>query len=80
MADKPLCVRVADWKSRVFAKASARYDLARHGTFRLVPPAHRQAALAQDYAVMRPMFLREPPPFAQVMQELVAAERIINAV
>lgn len=80
LADSALCARVADWKSRVFAKASARYDLARRGTFRLAPPAHRQAALAQDYAVMRPMFLREPPPFEQVMQQLAAAERIINAV
>ena len=79
LADSALCARVADWKSRVFARAWARYDLARHGSFRLVPPAHRQTALAQDYAIMRPMFLREPPPFEQMMQQLVAAERIINA-
>jgi hypothetical protein len=79
MADKALCARVAGWKSRVFARGWARYDLARHGEFRLVPPAHRQAALAADYAVMRPMFLREPPPFAQVMQRLAAAEQTINS-
>ncbi len=78
-ADKALCARVADWKSLVFARGWARYDLARHGSFRLVPPARRQAALAQDYAVMRPMFLREPPSFASLMQQLAAAEQTINA-
>ena len=78
LADKALCIRIADWKSRVFARASARYDLARHGTFRLVPPAHRWEALAGDYAVMKPMFLREPPAFDQVMQQLAAAEQTIN--
>ncbi|OGT83643.1 MAG: hypothetical protein A3H91_10095 [Gammaproteobacteria bacterium RIFCSPLOWO2_02_FULL_61_13] len=79
MADKALCTRVADWKSQLFARSWARYDLARHGSFRLVPPAHRLVALAQDYAVMRPMFLREPPSIADVMQQLAAAETTINA-
>jgi hypothetical protein len=79
MTDKALCARVADWKSRVFARGWARYELAQHGSFRLVPPAHRQPALAQDYAVMRPMFLREPPSFANLMQQLTAAEQTINA-
>lgn len=41
LADKAQCERVVDWKSRVFARGWARYDLARHGTFRLVPPAAR---------------------------------------
>jgi hypothetical protein len=79
LADKALCIRIADWKSRVFARAWARYDLARHGTFHLVPPAHRWEPLAGDYAVMKPMFLREPPPFAQVMQQLATAEQTINS-
>lgn len=79
LADKPLCSRVADWKSRVFARAWARYDLARHGSFRLAPPAHRVEALTPDYAVMRPMFLNEPPPFEQVLDRLARAEQSINS-
>lgn len=78
MADTILLARVADWKSRVFARAWARYDLARHGSFRLAPPAYRLAALAGDYATMRPMFLTEPQPFTEVMQQLSAAEQTIN--
>jgi len=79
LADKELCIHIADWKSRVFARGWARYDLARHGSFRLAPPAYRWKALAGDYAVMQPMFLREPRPFAEVMQQLAAAEQAINS-
>lgn len=78
LTDKAQCQRVVDWKSRVFAHGWARYDLAKHGTFRLVPPVQRQADLAQDYATMRPMFMTEPPPFAELMQHLAQAETVIN--
>lgn len=79
LADKVLCARVVAWKSRVFASGWARYDLAKHGSFRLVPPAYRLAALEADYAVMHPMFLHEPEPFAEVIQTLTAAEQKINS-
>ena len=78
LADKILCARVVAWKSRVFASSWARYDLAQQGSFKLVPPAYRLAALEADYAVMRPMFLNEPASFAEVMQTLTAAEQKIN--
>lgn len=79
MADKDQCQRVVDWKSRVFARGWARYDLARHGSFRLLPAPQRQDALAQDYATMRPMFRTEPPPFAELMHQLATAEATLNA-
>ena len=77
-ADRAQCVRVVDWKSRVFARGWARYDLAEHGTFRLVPPQARQAALARDYATMRPMFMSEPPSFEALLNALQDAENLIN--
>lgn len=46
LSDVAQCQRVVDWKSKVFARAWARYDLAQAGTFKLVPPPSRQAALA----------------------------------
>lgn len=49
------------------------------GSFRLVPPAERYAALARDYETMRPMFLREPVPFDELMRQLAEAEHAINA-
>jgi hypothetical protein len=49
--------RVANWKSRFFPANWARYDLARPGTYQLVPPDFRIAELERDYYAMREMFL-----------------------
>jgi hypothetical protein len=68
-----------DWKHRFFARAWARYDLARPGTFRLVPPDFRHAELARDYVAMRQMFLDDTPPsFARVLADLRDLEARIN--
>jgi len=78
LADHALCARVVEWKSRVFARQWARYDLAVPGTFRLLPADERLAALARDYAQMRLMFVAEPPGFEVVMNLLAEAERMLN--
>ncbi len=44
LADRALCARVVKWKSRVFARQWARYDLAVPGTLRLLPADARVAA------------------------------------
>jgi len=79
IADKAVADRVVEWKSRFFARTWARYDLARHGSFRLVPPESRLPELERDYAVMRAMFLHAPPAFADMMARLKMAEQRINA-
>jgi len=79
LADHALCERVVEWKSRVFARQWARYDLARPGTFRLLPVGERLAALARDYAQMRAMFIAAPPEFEVMMARLAEAERTLNA-
>jgi hypothetical protein len=79
LADKAMCRRVTEWKDRVFARKWARYDLARHGTFRLVPPLARLPDLEKDYAAMRPMFLSEPLAFEGMLTRLQDAEKRINA-
>ena len=78
LEDHALCARVVEWKNRVFARQWARYDLAKQGTFRLLPPRARRAALSRDYTQMRPMFLAAPPDFDAVLTILEAAERTIN--
>ena len=78
LSDVAQCQRVVDWKSKVFSRAWARYDLAHPGTFKLVPPKSRQAALAQDYARMQPMFMSKPPSFADLMMRLSSAEEQLN--
>lgn len=78
LANDALRERVVNWKSKVFARSWARYDLAQRGTFRLVPPEHRQAALAQDYSRMLPMFMSNPPSFSELMDRLDHAEQALN--
>ena len=80
LADAALCAHVVDWKSRVFARGWARYDLAHAGSFRLAPPTVRRGALAQDYAAMQQMFMSTPPSFDQILERLGAAEAQLNAV
>jgi hypothetical protein len=79
LSDHALCARVVDWKSRVFARQWARYDLAKPGTFRLLPANDRLAPLARDYAQMRAMFLAAPSDFDAVLTQLAQAERTLNA-
>ncbi len=79
LADAAQCARVVLWKSRVFARSWARYDIAVPGSFRLAPAPERMAALANDYSVMRQMFLTEPPPFDAVVATLRQAEAVLNS-
>lgn len=79
LADRALCRRVVEWKSRVFARQWARYDLAVPGSFRLLPPPLRLGALRRDYAQMQPMFLSAPPAFDELLVQLQAAEQRLNA-
>jgi hypothetical protein len=70
--------RVVEWKGRFFGSGWARYDLARPGTFRLVPPPERVPELRRDYQAMRDMYLSEPAGFDQVLATLAELERRIN--
>lgn len=74
-----LLADVALHKSRYFGSAWANYDTAKPGSLKLVPPGFRWAAIEADYVKMRPMFLDEPPPFAELMQQIAAAEQAVNA-
>lgn len=78
LARLDLLADVALHKSRYFASGWANYDTATPGNLKLVPPAYRWAAVGEDYATMRPMFLAEPPPFAELMERLLRAEKVLN--
>ncbi len=72
--------RVVAWKGQFFGSSWARYDLAKPGTFRLVPPAGRLPALRRDYQAMRDMYLSEPTPFDEVLATLADLESRLNQV
>lgn len=73
-----LARHVAEWKSRLFARAWARYDLAKRGSLRLAPPESRRETLRKDYAKMHPMYLTEPRSFEELMKRLEEAEHAFN--
>ena len=79
LADDAMARRVVNWKSRLFARSWARYDLAQRGSFRLTPSPERADDLRDDYLKMRPMFIQEPLPFEELVLELAAAERTLNS-
>jgi hypothetical protein len=70
--------RVVAWKAQFFGSSWASYDLAKPGTFRLVPPAGRIPSLRRDYQAMRDMYLSEPPHFDDTLATLADVERRIN--
>ena len=70
--------RVVAWKGQFFGSSWANYDLAKPGTFRLVPPAARLPALRRDYQAMRDMYLSEPASFDDMLATLADLERRIN--
>ncbi len=70
--------QVVLWKSQFFPSSSAHYDLAKPGTFRLVPKAERLPALQRDYLLMRDMYLTEPVSFDEILNTLSDLEHRIN--
>jgi hypothetical protein len=70
--------RVVAWKGQFFGSSWANYDLAKPGTFRLVPPTMRLPALRRDYQAMRDMYLSEPAAFDDILATLVDLENRIN--
>lgn len=80
LVDDTLRKRVVDWKARFFVRSWARYDLAKPGTFRLVPPEARLAELARDYQEMLDMFLDTPMSFQAILEKLRGLEARINRI
>jgi hypothetical protein len=76
--DDALRNRVVAWKGVFFGSSWARYDLAKPGTFRLVPRDERLPALRRDYQAMREMYLDTPPSFDEILATLADVQRRIN--
>lgn len=70
--------QVVEWKSLYFGSSWARYEEAKPGTFRLVPPEWRQAELRRDYTSMRDMYPSEPLTFHEILERLATLEKRIN--
>ena len=78
LADFNLLADVVKHKETFYPAAWAQYQLARPGSFHLVPKAERMAALERDYRNMGVMIFGEPPQFDSILETLTALERDIN--
>jgi hypothetical protein len=78
LADKDLLTQVVRHKETFYPSAWARYDLARPGSFHIVPTGNRVASLEKDYRDMAVMIFGEPPKFNWIMEILAELEQEIN--
>ena len=78
LADFDLLTQVVRHKKTFYPAAWAQYGRAKPGSFRLLPPEARMAALERDYHRMGVMIFGAPPPFASIMDELKRLESDIN--
>ncbi|MCX5993712.1 MAG: nucleotidyl transferase AbiEii/AbiGii toxin family protein [Chloroflexi bacterium] len=78
LAQLDLLQKVVDFKMKFYRSAWAKYEEARPGSLRLLPPAERVADLRKDYQSMQPMLFGTIPGFEDVLTELAALEKMVN--
>ena len=79
LADTDLLARVVAFKDKFYRCPWARYDLAKRGTMRLMPPEYNIQKLRDDYAHMQNMIFGEKPEFEAILYEIEKLETEINA-
>ena len=78
LADLDLLSNVVEFKERFYPRGWARYDLAKAGTFRLVPEGHVLRAVGADYRAMTTMIFGDIPAFDAIMATLQKLQDAIN--
>ena len=79
MANGDLLAEVVNFKAKFYPQAWARYDLAKPGSMKLLPPQESLAALSEDYRAMRAMIFGQVPTFQALVKGLEVLESKINA-
>jgi len=74
-----LLIKVAEHKALFFKDNKARYDLAKPGSLRLIPPDEHLVQLNDDYRQMQEMFFEDPPTFNRIIEKLRGIEKQINS-
>jgi hypothetical protein len=78
LSDMALLAQVVRHKETFYPSGWARYDLARPGNLRLMPPEQRLAALERDYRSMGVMIFGSSLPFEKIREALAALELEVN--
>jgi len=78
LADNDLLTRVVDFKDKFYRCPWARYDLAKRGTMRLMPPEYNLEKLRDDYEHMQNMLFGNKPSFDEILAGIVKLEAELN--
>lgn len=78
LADNDLLTRVVDFKDKFYRCPWARYDLAKRGSMRLMPPDYNLDKLRDDYEHMYNMLFGHKPSFEEIMEGISKLEKEIN--
>ena len=78
LADNDLLERVVKFKDKFYRCPWARYDLAKRGTMKLLPPNYNLAKLRSDYDHMQNMLFGGKPSFDEIMHAMAKLEEEIN--
>lgn len=79
LADLDLLKDVVGFKKKFYSCSWAKYDSAKPGTFKLIPPGHILKGTRQDYEHMADMIFGEYPSFDEILDTLRKLEREINS-
>jgi len=73
-----LLKNVTNFKMRFYRSASAKYELAKSGTFKLLPSNRKWEILSKDYDRMKEMIFGKIPSFSDIKNALEKLENEIN--
>ena len=76
--DIPLLYRVIDFKMKFYPRAWARYEDAKQGRIRLMPPSYNMPVLRDDYQHMQDMIFGDRPSFDELLVFLQRFEHTLQ--
>src|SRR5690606_1557578 len=79
LGDLALLKEVADFKQQFYSATWAKYELAKPGSLRLLPPDIRFPELQKDYQKMQNMIFDKKLSLDEIMKTLGQLEKEINA-
>ncbi len=80
LADNELLARVVDFKDKFYRCPWARYDLAKRGSMRLMPPEYNLDKLRADYEHMQNILFGNKPSFDEILDGIAKLEEEINRI
>lgn len=73
-----LLQKVVDFKMKFYPRRWAKYEEAKPGTLKLVPPKYRLEVLKKDYAQMAEMMFGLYPSFEELVEYIMVLEQEMN--